>query len=105
MTVAEHLAELREMGYNKAASKRYVDLIGILREAEEDTDEIDGMVSVSLSPMSVKAFTRYRLQVGVKLQNPDSGVTAEQARRVVITAKNKKLGTNNFTMMTFKMAE
>jgi hypothetical protein len=102
--VADHVAFLKEEGYEKAASKRYVELIAILDDAENDHEEIGNMVTFSLSPMSVKAFERYRLQSTVKLgMNPN--LSEESLARVTITAKPKSFGNKDFTMLDFKAAE
>jgi len=99
-TVADHITMLKGEGYSKASSKRYVDLIAILNDAEKDHDNIGDMVTFSLSPMSVKSFERYQLQTTVKMSmNP--AITQETAAQVTITAKPKDFGGKEFTMFEF----
>ena len=98
--VADHVQFLKEEGYEKASSKRYVELIAILDDAENDHEELGNMVTFSLSPMSVKSFERYRLQASVKLgMNPS--LTEEGFARVRITAKPKSFGNKDFVMLDF----
>jgi len=101
--VRDHLETLREEGWNKAAVKKYLDVIAILGNAEEETEEIGNIVVLSLSPQSVKAFTRYRLGVSVRIGNGE--LDPDQAKRVIVQAKNKTFGTNKFTCMAFKLAD
>lgn len=86
-----------------ANSKRYVELICILEDAEQDHDEIGGMVMISLSPMSVKQFERYQLQTTVKITRGQ--MTQEQAMNIEVSAKIQTYGQNTFTMARFKTAE
>jgi len=103
-TVADHIQMLKEEGYEKAASKRYNDLIAILEDAEKEHDEIGNMVTFSLSPMSVKSFERYQLQSTVKMRmNP--ALTIASVSRVKITAKPKSFGKKDFVMLDFSAAE
>lgn len=99
-SVADHLKMLKEEGYEKAAAKRYTDLIAILNDAEKDHEEIGNMVTFSLSPMSVKSFERYQLQTTVKMSmNP--AITQETAAQVTITAKPKSFSNKEFMMLDF----
>jgi len=103
-TVADHIEMLKEEGYEKAASKRYNDLIAILEDAEKEHDEIGNMVTFSLSPMSVKSWERYQLQMTVKMRmNKD--LTVEKISRVKITAKPKSFGKKDFVMLDFSAAD
>lgn len=101
-SVQDHLAYLRSEGFANAASKRYVEVVCMLDDADEDHDEIGNMVQLSLSPQSVKQFERYQLQTTIKLGKNE--VTPEQASRVVLTAKTKTFGKNTFTLVTFSLA-
>jgi len=102
-TVAEHLAMLKEDGWEKAAAKRYVEVIAMLDDAETDSEEIGGMVQLSLSPQSVKQFDRYQLGCMVKLAH--GTIEAESLSRMRVTAKVKTFGSNTFTMMQFSSAD
>lgn len=100
--VADHIKMLKEEGYDKAACKRYNDLIIILEDAEKEHEELGNMVTFSLSPMSVKAFERYQLQTTVKI---GMGVaTEEAAKKIRITAKDGSFGNKDFKYFTFSMA-
>jgi hypothetical protein len=98
-SVEDYLEELK-IDWPKASAKRYVELVGILDDAEKDHEEIGNMVTFSLSPMSVKSFERYRLQATVKMGR-NAQVTEEELSRVKITAKAKSFGKNDFTMLDF----
>lgn len=98
-TVKEHIAYLQEEGYDKACSKRYLEVVGILEDSDEDHDEIGNMVVLNLSPMSVKQFERYRLQSTVKIKQ--GKLEESQVNDLVVTAKTQTFGSNTFTIMTF----
>ena len=103
-TVQDYIAYLKdEENCPDANSKRYVELICILEDAEQDHDEIGGMVMISLSPMSVKQFERYQLQTTVKISRGQ--MTQEQAMNLEVSAKIQTFGQNTFTMARFKTAE
>ena len=98
-TVADHLAYLRDEGFENAASKRYVEVVCMLDDADEDHDEIGNMVQVSLSPQSVKQFERYQLGCTVRLKQ--GKVSPEELGQVRLTAKTKTFGKNTFTLISF----
>lgn len=104
-TVASHIEFLISEGYRRATSKMYIELLGILDDAEEDSEEIGNMLILSLSPMSVKQFYRYRLQTSAKIikarneGNPE--IAPAHAEQMIVTAKRMTFGTNTFTIMTF----
>ena len=102
-TVKEHIAYLKEEGFPKAAAKRYIEVVGILEDADEESDEIGNMVMLSLSPMSVKQFDRYKLQTTVKVKQ--GKVEEDSVGNVLITAKPQSFGSNDFTIMTFSNRE
>lgn len=64
--VNEYLRELKELGYNKASVKVYVDLFGILEESGKPSDHQGSSIVVSLSPDSVKALSGFRRDLVVK---------------------------------------
>jgi hypothetical protein len=101
MSVAEHIQELKDEGFTKACSKRYVDLIAVLVDAENDCDDIGQMVQLQLSPESVKQFDRLKMNI-LTANRGQKDVAA--VGNIIVTAKKKTYNTNTFTLMTFKQA-
>jgi len=97
-TVDSWIAHLREMGYSNASSKRYLDMVCILEDAEKDNENIGSMVTLSLSPQSVNQFERYCLNATVAKSR---GEDDNAYRKMKITARTKTFDTNMFTLMTF----
>jgi len=102
-TVEEHIEYLKEEGFKNACAKRYNDLIVILNDAETDHENIGDMVSISLSPQSVKQFEGYQLQSTVKIAKGE--LTEAQAAEIKCTAKIVTFGSNEFTRVQFRTAE
>lgn len=100
--VSDHLKYLREEGFKDAAAKRYVELVCMLEDCDEDHDEIGNMVQVSLSPQSVKQFERYQLGCTIKIKQ--GKVKPEDLSQVKLTAKTKTFGSNTFTLISFSQA-
>ena len=91
----------KEHGYTKAGTKHYLELLCMLRDADEDNDAIGQMVQISLSPQSVKQFTGFGLHTTLKVNagqlNPDD------AKVFKLTAKMQSFDSNDFTIFTFHM--
>jgi hypothetical protein len=92
--VNEYIKALREVhGYEKAAIKQYVSLIGILTASEKSSAHVGNVVEVSLSPVAAKKFSSgHRLQMNVKRRQ--GAISAEDAAKVVIRAEVTTNGKN-----------
>ena len=99
-TVEEWMDELRGEGFENPSKKKYIEVVCILDDAEDDNENIGEMVQLSLSPQSVKKFDAYKLQCMVKMAK--GMITAEDASKITAKARNKTFGTNTFTVFTFK---
>ena len=96
--VADYVAHLRDNeDYPNAARKHYVQLIGILTGSKKDSDLVNQMVVVSLSPGSRKLWEGFRLQESVKVR---MGLRkAEGTENLTIKAEVKTQGKNTFTLL------
>ena len=98
ISVDEHVAELRGLGYKKAGATHRYEIIALLDDAVEDHDEIGSVVQLSLSNQSAKQFDRYKLNSAVRIRKGE--LTEEDAAKVTVTAKTKTFAFT-FTMMRF----
>lgn len=101
-TVSSWVEHLNNLGYAKAAAKRYLEVIGILEDSDKDSEDIGQMVLLSLSPQSVAQFERYMLNATIAVRG---GAPEAVYHKIRVSAKRKSFGTNNFTMMNFTKAE
>lgn len=103
-TIEKYVAWLKSEGYEKAASKQYVEVYGFLlayNEVQKDGSlklleigEDDRQIhQVSLSPKSVGQWGRYMLESAMK--------PSTQSDTVVMTAVKKVNGPNTYGMATF----
>ena len=98
-TVDEYIARLREQGYEKAGSKKYVEIYANLlwtsnggAVAPEDVR----MVQLSLSPQSVSQWQRYLLESRMK-----SAKGLPVPTEITIGSVRKTLNSNTFGIMNF----
>lgn len=105
--VKEYLEMLRkEMGYNKAALKNYVDLFGILEESSKPTEHIGSAVSVSLSPDSVKALSGFRRDLVIKGMMGRLNVSdLSLGIKIKIGTEVKSGNGNTWTRLVFSLAD
>lgn len=84
-TVSDYVAELKAAGWADAASKKYVEVIGVLRAAAKPTDLVGEMVQLQLSPTSATAWNGFRKQLSFKLAMAanDSGINPDLIRMEV----------------------
>lgn len=102
--VADYLETLRtSFGYEKAAVKRYVQLVGILTSAEKDSPLVTDMVQVSLAPVSAKGFDGYMIQRSVKIAR--GLVPADTAAELEISTDVRTKGKNDFTALVVAAAQ
>lgn len=98
VTVAEKIRELKEE-WPEASSKRYIEVVCMLEDADEDHEQIGEMVTLRLSPQSVKNFERFRLGATVKVRQ--GKINPDDLGQLKITAKTKTFSKNTFTTFTF----
>jgi hypothetical protein len=84
-TVADYVAELKAAGWADAVSKKYIEVVGVLRESAKPTDLIGDMVQLQLSPTSATAWSGFRKQLSFKLAMApnDSGINPDMVRMEV----------------------
>lgn len=97
--VNEYIAYLKEQGYDKAAKKKYLALIGFLvyKDGNEIEPEDREIISVQIPPMSVALFTRYQMTHGVKVSQ---GV-AEDSPILFLTQEKVKGDKTNYASINF----
>jgi len=101
-TTKDYIAWLKsEHSYTKASTKHYLELLGMLRDADADNEAIGQMVQISLSPQSVKQWTGFSLHTTLKVNSGQ--LSADEAKVFKITAKAQSFDSNNFTIFTFNM--
>lgn len=97
-SVAAYLEQLRTVdGYENAAKKKYIELVGILEKADKTTDHLGQLVQVSLSPQSLKSFEGYRANVSVQVRLGKREI--EGAERVRVTPELKSGNGKNWTLL------
>lgn len=98
-TVQDYVAELRER-FPNAASKKYYEIVGVLRAAAKPSAHVGEMVQVQLSPTSVSGFEGYRKQASFKIGIGSADPTiADLVRAETVPVSNKGL---NWTKFIFK---
>lgn len=98
-TVDAYMAELREQGYDKTASKKYVEIYANLLWSEKGgavAPEDVKMVQLSVSPQSVKQWQRHLLESKMRAAR-GLEITAE----VSIAAERVVNGSNTYGVMQF----
>lgn len=98
--VDEYVKRLKEVeGYDKAARKEYLVLVGILEATEKKADGglIGDLVQVSVSPQSAPSFHSYLMQQSVKVAR---GVADEATAAFIrIKAESKSKNGKDFTLL------
>ena len=94
MTAEEYIEHLKELGYENAKVKVYLELTVMVD---------DDIYVVQASPQSKKGFDLFRVMTNKKLK--DGKITWSQATRIKISAKKTKLGKFSFTKMTFSLVD
>lgn len=61
-TIADYILALKASGHACAACKTYGELVCVLLSSQKQSDLVGEMVTVQLSPTSLKAFEGYKLQ-------------------------------------------
>lgn len=99
---AEHLAALKEAGYNDAKMSKRTTLAGILHKAD-DPAMVGTMVQIDLPPTSKNMFDRYQLQSSLDVAR---GVrTEDQLGMIKMTAKVATKGRMSWTVVEFEYAD
>lgn len=103
MGAKEYLGYLKEQGYGKADMRLYYDAWGFIVNSEKlgEVDEADReMVQLQLSPSSVKQFTAYQIQAGIK-----ASMTKKEVSNIVrATIERKEFGGNKYASIKFSAA-
>lgn len=96
----EYLGYLKEQGYPKADMRLYFDIWGFVTNSDKlgAVDEADReMIQLQLSPSSVKQFTAYQIQAGIK-----ASMTKKEVSNVVrATIEKKEFNGNKFASIKF----
>lgn len=98
-TVASYLEELKVEGYEKASTKKYIELYAnLLWSAEGGEVPVDDqrMVQISLSPQSVNRWGPFLLDARIRASK---GVTVSP--RMVLGSERKTIGANTFGVVVF----
>jgi len=105
--VKEYVEHLRkELGYDKASVKTYVDLFGILEASEKAVDYVGDAVVVSLAPDSVKAFNGFRRDIVVKgMTGRLPAIDPSMGVKVNVTTEVKSGNGNTWTRLLVSLAE
>lgn len=104
--VTDYVRKLKEdEGYEDAACKHYVELVGILNGSAKDSEYEGQLVMISLSPQSRKQFEGYRLQRSVQIRMGRIDAESHGSENLKLNAESKKMGSNTFTLVKFKAAE
>lgn len=97
-TVDEYVAELKEMGYKDAGTKKYAELYGMLHGTDKKGafgDEA-GMVQLSASPQSLQQWQRFLLESRINVAKGKVVGT-----RFFIGSERRTIGSNTFGVMQF----
>ena len=95
-SVENYVAHLKSEGYDKAVSKKYLDVVGFLQEAASaNAPHIGDVVQVSLAPQSVTQFQGHMLQQSAKIAR--GLAPAESADVMYFAVDTKTRGTNTFS--------
>jgi hypothetical protein len=104
--VTDYVRKLKDdEGYEDAACKHYVELVGILNGSAKDSEYEGQLVMISLSPQSRKQFEGYRLQRSVQIRMGRIDAESHGSENLKLNAESKKMGSNTFTLVKFKAAE
>lgn len=97
ISVNDHLDHLRSIGYDKAAVKQKLVVVGSLVASDKPSDLVGETVQLTLAPQSRKTFERYCFDRTVKARL--TGKPVEGAERIRIVAHRKVTGSNKWTLL------
>ena len=100
--VADHIAYLKEQGYDKAAAKHRMVVVGAVKSASKTDKLNDSLVQFDLSPETRVLFDRFRATTGYLVSK--GRLTSEQASKVKGVCRLVTKGTNTYTVADFTVA-
>ncbi len=100
--VADHIAALKEMGYDKAGIKHRLVVVGAVQSAAKSDKLNDSLAQFDLSPETRVLFDRYRATIGY--MTGKGRYTPEQAVRIKAVTRLVTKGSNTFTVADFSVA-
>jgi hypothetical protein len=100
--VQEHLADLRSLGYHKAAVKQRLVVVGSVISCSKSKELDDELVQLDLSPQSRASFLNYALGCVNKIRL--GKLTEDQVLKIKATAEVVTMGGNPFTKLAFSAA-
>ena len=99
-SVHDYIQDLKEQGFHKAGSRKYVDVYGFVVNSQKkgETPEEDlEMIQLQLSPQSVKAFTGFQVKLGVQ-----ASITKSSVSDVVrCTIEKREYNGNKYASISF----
>jgi DNA-binding transcriptional MerR regulator len=98
MTGEEYIKHLKDLGYDKAKIKKYLDILITFEDDGEET-----LAVVQASPQSVTQFELYKALTNKKIKA--GKLSLDAAAHINIKAKKTKLGKFNFTKLLFSTAK
>lgn len=101
-SVVDYVAELKAAGWDKAACKLYYDLVVVLKATERPSPLVGELVSVQLSPTSVKDFEGYRLQRSFKNAQGIADPATSDAMRIAVELVTGNKNKQTWTKFSFK---
>lgn len=100
--VAEHLQQLRNLGYSKAKANQRLVVVGSVVSCSKTKDLDDELVQIDLAPQSRTAFMNYAISAMNKQRLGKA--TPEQVTKMKATAELATMGSNTFTRVAFSAA-
>ena len=100
--VAQHIADLKEQGYEKAGVKHRCVVVGALQSASKSDKFNDSLVQFDLSPETRVLFERYRATTAYLVRA--GKVQADKAARIKGVTRLVTKGSNTFTVSDFSVA-
>ncbi len=103
MSLKDYVQYLKDEGHAKASARMYIDVWGFVVNSDKlglVEEEDREMIQLQLSPVSVKQFTAYQLQAGIKA-SLSGKVTSDTVRA---TIDKKEFNGNKFAAMKFAAA-
>lgn len=103
ISLKDYVQSLKEQGFEKASARLYIDVWGFVVNSDKlglvEEDERE-MIQLQLSPVSVKQFTAYQLQAGIKASLSGKAISDT----VRATIDKKEFGSNKFAAIKFGAA-
>lgn len=100
--VVQHIADLKEQGYDKAGVKHRCVVVGALQSASKSDKFNDSLVQFDLSPETRVLFERYRATTAYLVRT--GKVQADKAARIKGVTRLVTKGSNTFTVSDFSVA-